>query len=32
MMNSEEIHFIVNNLFVGNKLERGDLELGRGRS
>lgn len=31
MMNSEEIHFIVNNLFVGNKLERGDLELREGQ-
>ncbi|OPY85521.1 MAG: Alpha/beta hydrolase family protein [Smithella sp. PtaU1.Bin162] len=27
MLNSDEIHFIVNNLFVGNKLERGELEL-----
>jgi len=31
LMNSEEIHFIVNNLFVGNKLERGDLELREGQ-
>jgi len=30
MMTAEEIHFIVNNLFVGNKLEKGDLELRRG--
>ncbi len=30
LMNSEEIHFIVNNLFVGNKLEKGDLELREG--
>jgi poly(3-hydroxyalkanoate) synthetase/uncharacterized tellurite resistance protein B-like protein len=29
-MTSEEIHFIVNNLFVGNKLESGDLELEEG--
>jgi pimeloyl-ACP methyl ester carboxylesterase len=27
MMSEQEIHFIVNNLFVGNKLERGQLEL-----
>jgi pimeloyl-ACP methyl ester carboxylesterase/tellurite resistance protein len=31
LMNSEEIHFIVDNLFVGNKLERGDLELRKGQ-
>jgi tellurite resistance protein len=31
MMNSEEIHFIVNNLFVGNKLEQGNLELREGQ-
>ena len=27
MLNTEEIHYIVRNLFVGNKLERGQLEL-----
>jgi pimeloyl-ACP methyl ester carboxylesterase/tellurite resistance protein len=27
MMSEQEIYFIVNNLFVGNKLERGQLEL-----
>lgn len=31
MMNTDEIHYIVRNLFVGNKLERGELELGEGR-
>ena len=30
MMNAEEIHFIVSNLFVGNKLEQGTLELHEG--
>jgi len=30
MMTTEEIHFIVSNLFVGNKLEAGGLELRRG--
>ena len=30
MMTTAEIHFIVNNLFVGNKLERGELELREG--
>ncbi|MGE5844514.1 MAG: DUF3141 domain-containing protein [Syntrophaceae bacterium] len=30
MMNAEEIHFIVKNLFVGNKLEQGKLELHEG--
>ncbi|MDD3249821.1 MAG: DUF3141 domain-containing protein [Smithellaceae bacterium] len=30
MMNDEEIHYIVRNLFVGNKLERGELELREG--
>ena len=30
MMNTAEIHFIVSNLFVGNKLERGELELREG--
>lgn len=28
MMNKEEIHFIVDSLFVGNRLERGKLRLG----
>ncbi len=27
MLTREEIHYIVNNLFVGNKLEKGELEL-----
>lgn len=27
LMNTEEIEFIVNNLFVGNKLEKGELEI-----
>jgi len=27
MMSEQEIHYIVSNLFVGNKLERGQLEL-----
>jgi pimeloyl-ACP methyl ester carboxylesterase/tellurite resistance protein len=31
MMNTDEIHYIVRNLFVGNKLERGDLELHEGQ-
>jgi len=30
-MNAEEIHFIVNSLFVGNELEKGHLELDDGR-
>jgi len=30
MMNTAEIHFIVNNLFVGNKLQHGKLELREG--
>jgi tellurite resistance protein len=30
MMNADEIHFIVSNLFVGNKLEKGELELHEG--
>ncbi len=30
IMNAEEIHFIVRNLFVGNKLEQGTLELHEG--
>jgi len=30
MMTADEIHFIVNNLFVGNKLEQGQLELREG--
>lgn len=31
MMNAEEIHFIVNSLFVGNELEKGHLKLDDGR-
>jgi pimeloyl-ACP methyl ester carboxylesterase len=31
MMNNDEIHYIVRNLFVGNKLERGELELREGQ-
>ncbi|MFW2365058.1 MAG: DUF3141 domain-containing protein [Desulforhopalus sp.] len=31
MMNSKEIHFIVNSLFVGNELEKGHLKLDDGR-
>ena len=31
MLNNDEIHFIVRNLFVGNKLERGELELREGQ-
>lgn len=31
MMTAEEIQFIVNNLFVGNKLEQGFLELEEGK-
>ncbi|MFP4030388.1 MAG: DUF3141 domain-containing protein [Desulfococcaceae bacterium] len=31
MMNSEEIHFIVKDLFMGNRLERGIVELDEGR-
>lgn len=31
MMNDDEIHYIVRNLFVGNKLEQGELELTEGR-
>ncbi len=30
LMTGDEIHFIVNNLFVGNKLEKGRLELREG--
>ena len=30
-MTAEEIHFIVKNLFVGNRLERGEIELDKGR-
>ncbi|MGB3211031.1 MAG: DUF3141 domain-containing protein [Desulforhopalus sp.] len=30
-MNSEEIHFIVNSLFIGNELEQGRLRLDDGR-
>jgi pimeloyl-ACP methyl ester carboxylesterase len=32
MMSDQEIHFIVNNLFVGNKLEKGKLELHPGET
>ncbi len=31
MLTTDEIHYIVRNLFVGNKLERGDLELREGQ-
>ncbi len=31
MMNTDEIHYIVRNLFVGNKLEQGQLELREGQ-
>ena len=31
MLNSDEIHYIVSNLFVGNKLERGELEVREGQ-
>jgi len=31
MLNGEEIHFIVNSLFVGNELEKGHLKLDDGR-
>jgi hypothetical protein len=31
LMNTDEIHYIVDNLFVGNKLERGELELREGQ-
>jgi len=31
MLTTDEIHFIVRNLFVGNKLETGQLELREGR-
>ncbi|HUN55043.1 MAG TPA: DUF3141 domain-containing protein [Smithella sp.] len=30
-MSTDEIHYIVRNLFVGNKLERGELELREGQ-
>ena len=30
LMTADEIHFIVSNLFVGNKLEKGQLELRQG--
>ncbi len=30
-MTADEMHFIVDNLFVGNKLEQGQVELGKGR-
>ena len=32
MMNGEEIHFIVDSLFIGNKLETGELELEDGKT
>ncbi len=32
LMNAEEIEFIVNNLFVGNKLEQGKLEIHPGKN
>ena len=32
MMSEQEIHFIVRNLFVGNKLEKGRLELHEGET
>ncbi len=32
MMNAEEIHFILKNLFVGNRLEKGHIELDKGKS
>jgi len=31
LMTAEEIHFIVENLFIGDKLEKGELELRSGR-
>lgn len=31
MLTGDEIHYIVRNLFVGNKLERGELELREGQ-
>ena len=31
LMTADEIHFIVENLFIGDKLEKGDLELRSGR-
>ncbi len=31
MLNTDEIHYIVRNLFVGNKLEKGRLELREGQ-
>ena len=30
-LNSEEIHFIISSLFIGNELENGQLQLERGR-
>ena len=30
-MTADEIHFIVENLFIGDKLEKGELELRTGR-
>jgi hypothetical protein len=32
MMNGEEMHFIVDRLFIGNKLEQGELELEDGKT
>jgi len=32
MMNAQEIHFIVDSLFIGNKLEQGELELAEGKT
>ncbi|GBC62047.1 DUF3141 domain-containing protein [Desulfonema ishimotonii] len=32
MMNADEIHFILKNLFVGNRLESGHVELDKGRA
>lgn len=31
LLTADEIHYIVENLFIGNKLEQGELELGSGR-
>ncbi len=30
-MNADEIHFIIENLFLGNRLEKGEVELDKGR-
>ncbi|MEE4355710.1 MAG: DUF3141 domain-containing protein [Desulfococcaceae bacterium] len=32
MMNAEEIHFILKNLFVGNRLENGRIEMDKGKT